>query len=127
MAEVTKSQPVYVVPTVPTKGQGLLPIPPGRGPVSYNATAQVGGVAGQQGPFYGPGLIVPAGMTVRLRGNPGNAGNCVAGFVAEDVIAGKGDLIAPNTEIIYPVDNTANLIFWFESAGDGITLSIRNE
>lgn len=128
MAEVTKANPVYVVPTQPTKGAGILPVPPGQPPQSYNMGGIViGGVAGSQGPFQGPGIRPPTGMTVRIRGNPANAGNVYVSLIREDAQNMVGDIIAPNTEIIYPVDNLASLWFFCASAGDAVTISIRNE
>lgn len=119
---------VQVIPTPIPKGAGQLSIPPGKPPANFNfGGITVGGVADQNGPFRAPGVLVPAGMTVRIRANPANAGNAFVGLIREQVLNGRGDIIAPNTEIVYPIDNLAQLIFYFPNAGDGVVISIRNE
>jgi hypothetical protein len=75
-------------------------------------------------------LRVPANTTVYIRahnGTPtGNAAPCRVALSAAELSQGStsGDVITPDTEISYPVDNLCQ-IWAAGTLGDGIILSIR--
>ena len=75
-----------------------------------------------------PGMIVPAGASVSLRGHNGtSAGNSKAVYAAqyaESLGAAGTYTITPDTEITYPVDNLAH-IWVMGTLGDGIIVSVR--
>jgi hypothetical protein len=77
-----------------------------------------------------PGLLVPPGApTVRVRGGngtpTGNTGVVRVALYREALAGTGGEPITPDTEIIYPLDNLAQL--WVAgTAGDGISVSVRS-
>ncbi len=85
-------------------------------------------------PICGPGYSVPNGATVRVRAATSTQGNniygCKTAVYREALLANgmtnsyQGDPLSPDTEIIYPVTNLAQ-IWAVGSPGDGITISVR--
>jgi hypothetical protein len=75
-----------------------------------------------------PGIRVPVQATVRIRAhngtNAGNAAPCRAALYREALTGTGGDVMTPDTEIIYPLDNTAQ-VWVVGTAGDGVLCSIR--
>jgi len=81
-------------------------------------------------PHVFPAIVVPPNCAVYIRGHNGTAtGNAAPCRVATSpqVLTGTsngGDVITPNTEINYPVDN-AGQVWGIGTAGDGLIFSIR--
>jgi hypothetical protein len=75
-----------------------------------------------------PAIAVPANCSVYIRAHNGsNAGNtdpCRVAINPEGLLGTKGDVITPDTEITYPVNNLAQ-IWAIGLPGDGIIVSIR--
>ena len=75
-----------------------------------------------------PGVIVPPGLSVSLRGQngspAGNSASCYASSNFNNVKGPKAYTITPDTEIDYPADNLAQ-IWVMGTAGDGVIASIR--
>lgn len=74
------------------------------------------------------GYAVPAQATVRVRAHNGqDAGNtkpCRTALYREALTGPQGDILTPDTEIVYPVSNTAQ-IWGAGKTGDGLIISIR--
>lgn len=75
-----------------------------------------------------PHMFVPGYTSVYIRAHNGTpTGNSEPVLVAtypEGLTAGRGDVITPDTEITFPVDNTGQI--WAQGkAGDGVIVSIR--
>jgi hypothetical protein len=103
-----------------------LPIVPGRAVLdSVNISFLVLlGLTGVAQPV--PGFHVPQGATVRVRGHNGTpTGNAQNVSLAEYREQTQGDLLTPNTEIVWACTNT-NQIWVRGTAGDGVTVSIRS-
>lgn len=123
-------QGVYIQQPPVLPGDSLLPTPPGAPPKMTNRGGITVGQANSTGPLPGPGILVPVGMVVRVRGNPANTGNAYLARTYEDAAlksSGKCDVVEPNTEIIYPLDNLAQMWVSFDVAGNLVTISVRNE
>ena len=78
-------------------------------------------------PMRFPGIVIPEGLSVSLRGHNGGAtGNAQPVFVGphpEFANASSGRIITPDTEISYPVDHGAQI--WVSGkTGDGVILSV---
>jgi len=74
-----------------------------------------------------PGMLVPAGSTVRLRANNGTtAGNAKVIFAAsyrEALANGGGTPLAPLDMIVFPAHNLARI--WIAgTAGDGVVVTV---
>ena len=122
------SQAATVNPAVKAGGN-LLP------PNTLNAMADqplnIGGItiranAGAGAPVQGPGLRVPPGAVVRVRALPSNAGNVMIAQIPEDLMNGQADVLSPNTEVIWPIDNLARLFLSVQQSGDGVVVSVRS-
>jgi hypothetical protein len=71
-----------------------------------------------------PGLQVPPQATVRIRARAGNAAKVLTALSRDGLYPASADVISPDTEIIYPVSNLAQI--WASgSAGDSINVSVR--
>ena len=74
-----------------------------------------------------PGLIVPEGLSVSLRGHNGTAtGNAAPVYIGahqEYANPAYGRIVTPDTEINYPVDHTGQ-IWVYGTAGDGVVATI---
>jgi hypothetical protein len=73
-----------------------------------------------------PGIIIPEGLSVSLRGHNGGTGNAAAVCVGnhpEYANASSGRIITPDTEISFPVDHGAQ-IWATGTAGDGLIMSV---
>lgn len=81
-------------------------------------------------PLRSTGVFVPQGATVRVRAHngttTGNSAPVRLGSYREMLLEESvGDVLTPDTEIIFPVDNLAQI--WVTgTAGDGIIVSIRH-
>jgi hypothetical protein len=98
---------------------------PGR--PAINATYKaIFSVTGQ--PINMPAVSVPPNASVYIRGhngtNSGNAQPCRAALSPEGLLLTKGDVITPDTEITFPVNNLGQ-IWAVGTAADRIVVSIR--
>jgi hypothetical protein len=132
---VSKTLQVQVIPPPAPVSTSPLPIADGRAtPLSFNMGGILVRLPVALVPLRGPGVVVPKGATVRVRAHNGQqAGNTFPVYVGlsrESVNNYTGsngttaDILTPNTEVIYPVDNLAQI--WINGGtGDGIVISIR--
>jgi hypothetical protein len=71
-----------------------------------------------------PGYLVPPQATVRVRARAGNEKVINTALSRDGLFAANADVITPDTEIIYPVANLAQI--WAKGqAGDSLNVSIR--
>ena len=78
-------------------------------------------------PIMFPGLIVPEGLSVSLRGSTAagvNVGIARVGMNREELQSGGGRIITPDTEILFPVDHMAQIWAVFANATDGLIATI---
>lgn len=119
-------QQVVVTQPPPTRTSPL-PINDGKPPSATNQGGLEVTSSATSNLVQAQNYTVPFGMIVRVRGNPANTKNVLVALVREDLILGRGDQIGPNTEIIYPVDNTGSIWALFQNDADALTISIRNQ
>lgn len=85
---------------------------------SYGLTFDASGVV------QGPGVHVPQQATVRVRSRAGNTHVVITALYRQGLYAANADVITPDTEIIYPVSNLAQI--WAKGTpGESINISIR--
>lgn len=126
MAQAPKVQQVIVTQPPPTRTSPL-PIDDGKPPSATNQGGILVMASSTSDLVQAPTYRVPFGMIVRVRGNPANTKNVMVSLVREDLLLGRGDQIGPNTEIIYPVDNTGVIWALFQNDADQLAISIRNQ
>ena len=126
-AVANKSNGVYLIPPPPPPSASVLPVADGKPPSQVNIGGITLGPAGASLQiFQAPGMVVPLGMVVRVRGNPGNTAVAIVATLRENAAAGDGDPVNANTEIIFPVSNLSQVYVRLGATGDGVTISVRS-
>jgi hypothetical protein len=71
-----------------------------------------------------PGMLVPPQATVRIRSRAGNTHTVTTALYRDGLFSANADVITPDTEIIYPVSNLAQI--WAKGTpGESLNVSVR--